>query len=91
MCTVTFSMRVCCKEGMVFCVRNIEREREKERALNRLLRLKHGSLIRRFASEEGRTPLQDAVLRGDMEIVELLLERGAKPSIRNDLGRDVLS
>ena len=27
----------------------------------------------------------------DMEVVELLLEHGANPSIKNDLGRDVLS
>ena len=37
------------------------------------------------------TALHYAARRGDMEIVELLLEHGAKPSIKNDLGRDVLS
>ena len=61
------------------------------RCMNNLFKLSHGSLIRRLALEEGRTPLQDAVLRGDMEIVEILLEHGTEPSIKNNLGRDVLS
>ena len=48
-------------------------------------------LLHRVAETGGLTALHYAVRRGDMEIVELLLEYGAKPSIRNDLGRDVLS
>ena len=48
-------------------------------------------LIRRVAESGGLAALHYAVRRGDMEIVELLLEFGAKPTIKNDLGRDVLS
>ena len=46
-----------------------------------------------YRKEEGAglTALHYAARRGDMEIVELLLEHGAKLSIKNDLGRDVLS
>ena len=47
--------------------------------------------MRRVAESGGLTALHYAARRGDMEIVELLLEHGAKPSIKNDLGRDVLS
>ena len=48
-------------------------------------------LMSRVAHSGGLTALHYAARRGDMEIVELLLEHGAKPSIKNDLGRDVLS
>ena len=48
-------------------------------------------LMRRVAESSGLTALHYAARRGDMEIVELLLEYGAKPSIKNDLGRDVLT
>ena len=48
-------------------------------------------LLHRVAESGGLTALHYAARRGDMEILELLLEHGAKPSIRNDLGRDVLS
>ena len=48
-------------------------------------------LLQRVAESGGLTSLHYAARRGDMEIVELLLEHGAKPSIKNDLGRDVLS
>ena len=48
-------------------------------------------LLQRVAETGGLTALHYAARRGDMEIVELLLEHGAKPSIKNDLGRDVLS
>lgn len=44
-----------------------------------------------ITEEGGMAALHYAARRGDMEIVELLLEHGAKPSIKNDLGRDVLS
>jgi palmitoyltransferase len=47
--------------------------------------------MRRVAESGGLTALHYAARRGDMEIVELLLEHGAKPSIKNDMGRDVLS
>ena len=49
------------------------------------------SLLRRIALESGDTALHQAVLRGDMEIVEMLLGAGADPSVRNDLGQDALS
>ena len=53
--------------------------------------LVRSGLFTELASESGSTPLQYAVCRGDLEIVEMLLEHGAKPSTKNDLGRDVLS
>ena len=48
-------------------------------------------LLAELAIISGATPLHWTALRGDMEVVELLLEHGAKPSIKNDLGKDVLS
>ena len=48
-------------------------------------------LIQTIAEDGGMTSLHYAARRGDMEIVELLLEYGADPSIKNELGRDVLS
>ena len=64
------------------------------RAASRLavrLKITRSRLMRRVAESGGLTALHYAARRGDMEIVELLLEYGAKPSIKNDLGRDVLS
>ena len=55
------------------------------------LKITRSGLMRRVAESGGLTALHYAARRGDMEIVELLLEHGAKPSIKNDLGRDVLS
>ena len=55
------------------------------------LNISRSELIRRVAEMEWIEALHYAARRGDMEIVELLLEHGAKPSIKNDLGRDVLS
>jgi len=48
-------------------------------------------LLRRVAESSGLAALHYAARRGDVEIVELLMEHGASPSIKNDLGRDVLS
>ena len=48
-------------------------------------------LLHRVAESSGLTALHYAARRGDMEIVELLLEHGANPSIKNDMGRDVLA
>jgi hypothetical protein len=48
-------------------------------------------LLRRVAESSGLTALHYAARRGDVEIVELLIEYGANSSIKNDLGRDVLS
>ena len=55
------------------------------------LKITRSGLMRRVAESGGLTALHYAARRGDMEIVEVLLEHGAKPSIKNDLGRDVLS
>eukprot|EP00938_MAST-03A_sp_MAST-3A-sp1_P000338 g338.t1 len=55
------------------------------------LKLTTSKLMKRVAENCGLTALHYAARRGDVEIVELLLEHGAKPSIKNDLGRDVLS
>ena len=54
-------------------------------------KLTRSKFMRRVAESGGLTALLYAARRGDMEIVELLFEHGAKPSIKNDLGRDVLS
>ena len=55
------------------------------------MKLARSGLFYKFASESGSTPLQYAVCRGDLEIVELLLEHGANSSTKNDLGRHLLS
>ena len=54
-------------------------------------KMTRSKLMRRVAESGGLTALHYAARRGDMEIVELLLEHGAKRSIKNDLGREVLS
>ena len=54
-------------------------------------KMTRSKLVSRVAGSGGLTALHYAARRGDMEIVELLLEHGAKPSIKNDMGRDVLS
>ncbi len=46
-------------------------------------------LLRRFAGSGGLTALHNVARRGDVEIVEILLEFGARVSIRNDMGKDV--
>ena len=38
-----------------------------------------------LAVESGTTALNQAVMRGDVEIVKILLENGADPYIENDL------
>jgi hypothetical protein len=48
-------------------------------------------LLRRVAESSGLTALHYAARRGDVEIVELLMEYKANSFIKNDLGRDVLS
>ena len=45
-------------------------------------------LLRYIAKESGATALHYAVMRGDMEIVELLLSEGADPNLKNDLGQN---
>ena len=39
-----------------------------------------------LALESGTTSLNRAVMRGDVEIVKILLENGANPFVQNDLG-----
>jgi len=55
------------------------------------MRLIRSGILAELASDPGSTSLHYAALRGDVEIVELLMEHGASPSIRNDLGIDVTS
>ena len=43
-------------------------------------------LMEFLAVESGTAPLNHAVMRGDVEIVKILLEHGADPYIENDLG-----
>ena len=45
-------------------------------------------VLKYLAEDAGETALHEAVRRGDMEIVELLLSEGADPSFKNDLGQD---
>ena len=40
-----------------------------------------------LANESGATALYYAVQRGDVDCVNLLLENGADPTIKNDLGK----
>ena len=54
-------------------------------------RITRSKLMRRLAESGGLTALHYAARRGDIEIVELLMKHGAKPFIKNDLGRDVFS
>ena len=64
------------------------------RAVARLVvksKVPSSKLLRRIAESGGLTALHYAARRGDIEIVELLMEHGADASIKNDLGRDVLS
>ena len=43
-------------------------------------------LMCHLAIESGTTSLNFAVMRGDVEIVKILLENGASPFVENDLG-----
>ena len=43
-------------------------------------------LMESIAVESGTTALNHAVIRGDVEIVKILLENGADPFVENDLG-----
>jgi hypothetical protein len=43
-------------------------------------------LMASLAIDAGTTPLNLAIVRGDVEIVKLLLENGADPYVENDLG-----
>ena len=43
-------------------------------------------LMAYLALESGTTALNLAVMRGDVEIVKILLENGADPYVENDLG-----
>ena len=52
------------------------------------LRSHQDLLFRTLAEEAGSTCLHEAAKRGDMEMVELLLSKGADPSLKNDLGQD---
>jgi len=60
------------------------------RGLSRVKIMSSG-LLRSLAWESGSTPIHYAVRRGDVEVVELLMEYSADPFIKNDLGRDALS
>ncbi len=66
--------------------------------LNSLLRLAvysgvgtKSKMITYLTQNDGATALHYAVRRGDLEIVEMLMQYGAKASVRDNLGRDVLS
>ena len=48
------------------------------------------SLMQSLAERQGRTALHYAARRGDLEIVELMLEHGADPSMRDDRGMSVI-
>ena len=42
--------------------------------------------MRHLAVESGTIAMNIAVMRGDIEIVKILLENGADPYVENDLG-----
>ena len=44
------------------------------------------SLLRHIAFGAGTSALNLAVVRGDIEIVKILIEYGADPNVENDLG-----
>ena len=46
----------------------------------------HSSLMLMLARNAGATALHQAVMRGDVECVEILLSHGADPSVENYLG-----
>ena len=48
--------------------------------------LSDSGLMRALASQNGATALHHAVQRGDVDCVNLLLQNGADPTIKNDLG-----
>lgn len=48
----------------------------------------NSGVVQLLSSESGGTALHLAARRGDIEIVELLLNAGADPSFKNDLGQD---
>lgn len=54
-------------------------------------KLSRSKLMKRIAESGGLTALHYAARRGDVEIVEILMEYGADPTLKNDLGRDVMS
>ena len=49
------------------------------------------NVIKHFGNLSGTTALHCAARRGDLEAVEILLEHGANPKVRDSVGRDVLS
>ena len=54
-------------------------------------KLRKSGLVKALAHAPGCTALHGAASRGDVAAVRLLLDAGADPSIRNDLGLDVVS
>jgi ankyrin repeat protein len=54
-------------------------------------KMSRSKFLRRIAESGGLTALHYAARRCDVEIVEILMQYGAKPSVKNDLGRDVFS
>ena len=53
--------------------------------------LSRSELFRSLAFGSGAPPLLEAVRSGDLDIVKILLEYGADPSIRNTIGMDALA
>ena len=51
---------------------------------------KSGGVVNFFARESGTTPLHRAIVRGDLEIVRMLLDAGADVNVKSDLGMDAL-
>ena len=50
-------------------------------------KLTQSGLMTTLAHDSGSTALHHAVRRGDVDVVNLLLENGADPTIKNDIGK----
>ena len=59
--------------------------------LTKMRMVKSDGLVKHIAKGLGTTALHYGARRGDLEIVELLLSKGADPSRKNSLGMDATS
>ena len=53
-------------------------------------KISSSGILFELANDSGSTPIHYAAQRGDLEMIELLMEHGALTEIRNDMNRDTL-